>query len=435
MGDGKGSGGMAAQAGKLGVVASVAINLAALALYLRRRYSDDGVGGGRKREEGDEMAVAPSSGKPPVSPDSVINLDHGDPTMYELFWRGDAGERATIVIPGWQTMSYFSDVGNICWFLEPRFEREVRRLHRLVGNAAAEGYHMLVGTGSTQLFQAAIYALSPPGAAAGAPMSVVSPVPYYSSYPAVTDFLKSDMYRWAGDANTFDGETYIELVCSPNNPDGGIREAVLKSGTGVAVHDLAYYWPQYTPITKAAAHDIMLFTVSKCTGHAGTRIGWALVKDRALAQRMNKFIELNTIGVSKDSQLRAAKILKAISDGYEHAPAAGDRNRLFHFARRHMMARWGALRAAVAASGLFSLPDELPGYCTFAKETVAAYPPFAWLRCHKEGVDDLDGYLRERKIISRGGAKFGADGRFVRISMLDTDEAFAIFVDRLAAMK
>jgi L-tryptophan--pyruvate aminotransferase len=93
------------------------------------------------------------------------------------------------------------------------------------------------------------------------------------SYPAVTDFLKSGRYRWAGDANTFEGDEYIELVCSPSNPDGGIREAVLKSNSGKVIHDLAYYWPQYTPITNMLAHDIMLFTVSKCTGHAGTRIG------------------------------------------------------------------------------------------------------------------------------------------------------------------
>uniref|UniRef100_A0A0D9ZUQ6 Alliinase C-terminal domain-containing protein n=1 Tax=Oryza glumipatula TaxID=40148 RepID=A0A0D9ZUQ6_9ORYZ len=433
-----GGGGMAAQAGRLGVVASVAFNLAALAFYLRRRYfGGDDAAAARKKAEAE---VPPSSGKPPVTKDSIINLDHGDPMMYEAFWRGGAGERATIVIPGWQTMSYFSDVGSLCWFLEPGLEREVRRLHRLVGNAVADGYHVLVGTGSTQLFQAALYALSPPGPSA--PMNVVSPAPYYSSYPAVTDFLKSGLYRWAGDAKMFDGDTYVELVCSPSNPDGGIREAVLKSGDGVAVHDLAYYWPQYTPITSAAAHDIMLFTVSKCTGHAGTRLGWALVKDRAVAQKMSKFIELNTIGVSKDSQLRAAKILKAITDGYDRAAgaaAAGDDDddssgRLFHFARRKMVSRWAKLRAAVAASGIFTLPDELPGHCTFANETVSAYPPFAWLRCGKEGVDDLEGYLRERKIISRGGGKFGADGRVVRISMLDTDEAFAIFVDRLAAM-
>jgi len=105
----------------------------------------------------------------------------GDPTMFEEFWRG-TGSAAEIVIPGWQTMSYFSDVGNVCWFLEPGLDHEVRRLHRLVGNAAVDGYHVLVGTGSTQLFMAALYALSPPaGSAAGAaPMSVVSTAPYYS---------------------------------------------------------------------------------------------------------------------------------------------------------------------------------------------------------------------------------------------------------------
>lgn len=102
------------------------------------------------------------------------------------------------------------------------------------------------------------------------------------------------------------------------------------------------------------------------------------MKDRAVAQKMSKFIELNTIGVSKDSQLRAAKILKAITDGYDRAPAAGDddddSSRLFHFARRKMVSRWAKLRAAVAASGIFTLPDELPGHCTFANETVSAYP-------------------------------------------------------------
>lgn len=100
------------------------------------------------------------------------------------------------------------------------------------------------------------------------------------SYPAVTDFLRSGLFRWAGDASSFRGDTYIELVCSPNNPDGAIREAVLSSaGSGVAVHDLAYYWPQYTAITKRADHDVMLFTVSKSTGHAGTRIGWVIKSD------------------------------------------------------------------------------------------------------------------------------------------------------------
>lgn len=97
--------------------------------------------------------------------------------MFESFWRAN-GEEATIVIPGWQTMSYFSDVSNLCWFLEPEFAKQIRRLHGLVGNAVVEDRHIVVGTGSTQLFQAALYALSPSDGLQ--PIPVISAVPYYS---------------------------------------------------------------------------------------------------------------------------------------------------------------------------------------------------------------------------------------------------------------
>ncbi|KAK1661810.1 hypothetical protein QYE76_049969 [Lolium multiflorum] len=444
---------------RVAVFASVALNVATLALLLHhyavshqhhpaaaspdQRHDtcvqpETSGAAARTVESKDRDTRAPSTGKPAVTHDSVINLDHGDPTMFEAFWR-ETGDAAEIVIPGWQTMSYFSDVTNVCWFLEPGFDQQVRRLHRTVGNAAVDGYHVLVGTGSTQLFMAALYALAPPNAdGAGEPMSVVSTAPYYSSYPAVTDFLRSGLFRWGGDADTFVGDAYIELVCSPNNPDGAIREAVLNSDAGKAVHDLAYYWPQYTPITRRADHDIMLFTVSKSTGHAGTRIGWALVKDREVARRMTKFVELNTIGVSKDSQLRAAKVLRAVSDGYddEHSSGGAMRShRLFDFGRRKMVERWSMLRAAAAASGIFSLPDETTGYCKFANETAGNNPAFAWLRCDREDVVDCAGFLRGHKILTRCGSQFGADTRYVRVSMLDRDDAFDFFVRRLASLK
>ena len=111
------------------------------------------------------------------SHDQCVVRCSGDPTMFEAFWKM-VGEEATVVIPGWQTMSYFSDVGNVCWFLEPSFAEDVRRLHRLVGNAAAHDKHVVVGTGSTQLFQAALFALSATHNAQ--PTDVVSAVPYYS---------------------------------------------------------------------------------------------------------------------------------------------------------------------------------------------------------------------------------------------------------------
>lgn len=96
----------------------------------------------------------------------------------------------------------------------------------------------------------------------------------FQSYPAITESLKSGLYKWEGDALSFSKEgQFIELVTSPNNPDGYVRDSVVNKSGGVLVHDFAYYWPQYTPITSPADYDIMLFTLSKTTGHAGMRIG------------------------------------------------------------------------------------------------------------------------------------------------------------------
>ncbi|CAK9138574.1 unnamed protein product [Ilex paraguariensis] len=337
--------------------------------------------------------------------------------MYERFWH-KMGEKSTIVISGHQSISYFSDVRNLCWFLEPEFANSVVRLHKLVGNAITEDHHIVVGTGSTQLFQAVLYALSPPNASE--PMNVVSAAPFYSSYPLLTDYLKSALYKWAGDAYEFSKDgPYIELVTSPNNPDGFTREPVVRRTKGLLVHDLAYYWPQYTPISFPADHDIMLFTVSKSTGHAGIRLGkiyasiefhiafgkargsrpspiinmqgrliiripiliavivsdeWALVKDREIAKKMINFIELNTIGVSRDSQLRAAKILQAVSESYDHVDNSKETEPFFEYGYNIMAKRWKQLRAAVNKSKLFSLPDFPPGTCTFTGRTFESQP-------------------------------------------------------------
>lgn len=89
------------------------------------------------------------------------------------------GDKCTMVISGSQYMSYISNFNNVCWFLEPELEEAVRSLHRVVGNAVVDGdRHIVVGTGSTQLFQAALYAITSPGG--DEPVSVVSAAPYYS---------------------------------------------------------------------------------------------------------------------------------------------------------------------------------------------------------------------------------------------------------------
>ncbi|XP_074316829.1 tryptophan aminotransferase-related protein 2-like [Silene latifolia] len=363
--------------------------------------------------------------------DRVINLDHGDPTMYERYWQ-KAGNKNTVVIPGWQSMSYFSDVSNLCWFLEPTFAKEVVRLHDVVGNAVTEGRHIVVGTGSTQLFQAALYALSLDQTSF--PVSVVSATPYYSFYRQVIEYLKSGLYKWAGDTAYFNEDgPYIELITSPNNPDGFMRQPIVNRSGGMLIHDFAYYWPQYIPITAPADHDIMLFTVSKTTGHAGMRIGWALVKDQQIAKRMTKFIELSSIGVSKDSQLRAAKLLQAVSDSSEDACDFKEREDFFEISYHLIADRWKQLREAVNQSKMFSTPEFPFAFCKYSNRTFRTQPAFAWLKCEGE-VEDCESFLRKHKILTRGGKHFGMSPQYVRISMLDRESNFNLFIKRLSTM-
>lgn len=87
--------------------------------------------------------------------------------------------------------------------------------------------------------------------------------------------MQSRLFQWGGDAALYDeNKPYIEVVTSPNNPDGTLRTPVVNSeAEGKLIYDLAYYWPQYTPITHQINQDVTLFTLSKCTGHGGSRIG------------------------------------------------------------------------------------------------------------------------------------------------------------------
>ncbi|XP_073315934.1 tryptophan aminotransferase-related protein 2-like [Primulina huaijiensis] len=362
--------------------------------------------------------------------EEIINLDHGDPTMYESYWK-NVGSKCTVTIPAYQSLSYFANAKNLCWFLEPTLEEEIKMLHNVVGNAIVQDHYIVVGTGSSQLIQAALYALcdslNEPN-----PISVVSAAPYYSSYPEVMDFLRSRLFKWGGDARSFDEDgPYIEMVTSPNNPDGVIRVPVVKGAKGVLVHDFAYYWPQYTAITSPADHDIMLFTVSKCTGHAGSRIGWALVRDENVAKKMVKFIELNTIGVSKEAQLRAAKILEVISTSCQRFKPHDLKN-FFEYTHNLMAERWKKLRDSVKSNKLFYVPKFPLQYCHFTRDFTETYPAFAWLKC-KEGID-CEKLLRGHKILTRSGRRFGSDQEYVRISMLARDAEFDLFLQRLSTI-
>ena len=106
--------------------------------------------------------------------------------MFEPFWK-KMSDKYNATIGGGDLMSYFSDGNNVCWFLQPELGAAIRRLHGVVGNAVTDDRYIVVGTGSSQLFQALLYAFTTPGGPE--PVSVVSSAPYYSVRPPLLNIL------------------------------------------------------------------------------------------------------------------------------------------------------------------------------------------------------------------------------------------------------
>ncbi|XP_027362831.1 L-tryptophan--pyruvate aminotransferase 1-like [Abrus precatorius] len=363
-----------------------------------------------------------------LSSNSFLDLEKGDPLVFGSYWRKKS-EECTVVIKGCELMSYLSDPSNVCWYMLGELRDAIKRLHNVVGNAVTQDKHIVVGTGATQLFQAALFALS---SEAPQPINVVAAAPFYSEYQDEVDVLRSGLYQWGGDAAKYDkNEPYIEVVTSPNNPDGTIRGPVVSSkAEGKLVHDFAYYWPHYTPITHKADHDIMLFTFSKCTGHAGSRVGWAIVKDIGVAKKMTRYVQMSSIGVSKESQTRAAKIIGVLCDSYQNFGSV-ESELFFEYSKRILRERWEKLRLVIEQSKVFTVAKYPRAYCNFTNETSETYPGFAWLKC-EEGIENCENYLGKLKIRARGGQRFGVDPKYARLSMMGKDDEFIELLIRLS---
>lgn len=82
--------------------------------------------------------------------------------MFEEYWNAHKGEHVMVRCAN-DTLSYFVEYkkhGGGPWFVSAELDNAIRELHAMVGNAVTHNRHIVVGTGSTQLFQAALFALA-----------------------------------------------------------------------------------------------------------------------------------------------------------------------------------------------------------------------------------------------------------------------------------
>ncbi|KAG2304375.1 hypothetical protein Bca4012_063372 [Brassica carinata] len=324
--------------------------------------------------------------------DYPADANSGDPLFLEPFWMQNA-EGSAVVESGWHRMSYFYHKDG--QYISAELERIIRKLHNVVGNAVTDNRLVIFGTGSTQLIAASVHALSQTNSSS--PSRLVSSVPYYYMNKELTEVFNYAHIKFEGDASAWKKSEHndnmtqvIEIVTSPNNPDGKLKRAVLEGPSVKTVHDYAYYWPHLSPITHPADEDLSLFSLTKATGHAGSRFGVfivVLVKDKAVYERMKRYITLSSIGVSKDTQLRE----------------------MFHFGYRTLKKRWETLNKIFSISTRFSLQTIQPEYCHYFKKVRDFTPSYAWVKCERLKDSNCFEIFREAKIIGREGKAFGSE--------------------------
>ncbi|TVU16826.1 hypothetical protein EJB05_36981, partial [Eragrostis curvula] len=333
---------------------------------------------------------------------------------------------SAVVVAGWHRMSYFAtdDDG----YQSVELEKHIRMLHKAVGNAIVDDKHVVFGTGSLRLVNALVHALSSPDTpsrTATTPVSVIATAPYYPAYRTQTMMFNGREYKWAGTTakrRSNDTTSFVEFVTSPNNPDFLLRKPVLHGGSVIADH--AFYWPHFTPIPAPADEDVMLFSASKLSGHAGSRFGWALIRDAAVAAKVKAYLEESSLGDSRDTQLRMLRVIKVIL-----ANIHGDDD-IFAFANGVMTARWRRLDAVLARGrGVVSVEKIPPQYCTYFKRVREPAPAFAWVKCEKH--HDCYEALLKAGIITQPGVESEDSSRYTRVSLVKTQDDFDVLLERL----
>lgn len=90
---------------------------------------------------------------------------------------------------------------------------------------------------------------------------------------------------------------------------------------------------------------------------------WAVIKDEKIYERVTRYMLLNTMGVSRDTQLRVLKLIKAMIE------AVGREDDIFEFGHRTMRERWSKLISIVSTSNRFSLQKLSPQFCSYFKKS------------------------------------------------------------------
>lgn len=290
-------------------------------------------------------------------------------------------------------------------------------LHSNFKNAITHDKSIVLGYGATQLLRAAMFAIqcrvagiepNPPASELHkmAQMTVFCHVPHYGVYSYYTEGSMSKLkFNTSTNQPNASSDNTIEIITYPNNPDGARRPPQFESSW--RIYDMVYYWPHFTHIDKLMDEDIMLFSASKLTGHAGNRFGWAIVKDEKIAQLMQNYIELEVDSFSADLSLKFLRILAHVDQDF------------FNEISSRMEERWTRLREIV--------PVTNPRFRIANRQEKPHGGFFLWIQCLKEEDSPCADVFRDAGYTVMAGEVFGETNDFVRVNFAVHDQVLELF--------
>lgn len=149
----------------------------------------------------------------------------------------------------------------------------------------------------------------------GASQALVAALSYFKQKKGRDIYIPSPYWSRFNDFNNLlelkksDSKDSIRLITSPNNPDGKDQ-----SFLNADIRDACYNWPTYTNKIIEFSDPIVLFSLSKLSGHSSTRIGWIITESDEIADYLTNHINTFTAGISIESQIQAKNIIETINN-------------------------------------------------------------------------------------------------------------------------
>lgn len=188
--------------------------------------------------------------------------------------------------------------------LLPELETQIKKLHQKYHpNLFDSQSQIIVTNGATHALMALFHLASKQSD------TVYIPAPFW--------FRLNSMAEMQGARLNHVNQGECAIITVPNNPDGALCPDKLHSFSHLW-YDCVYNWPWYfknsqnfppTIWSNGFKPQAAVFSLSKFSGHCGSRIGWVVVNDQNLASFLGHYVEYDTSGVSVEAQIRAASVI------------------------------------------------------------------------------------------------------------------------------